>query len=378
MDNLTHSLVGLAAAKAGLGRLSPYATAACVVAANIPDADILALLRGSTFYLEHHRGITHSIVGTLALGLLLPVLILAVDRLAARVRRRPPRARFGGLLLCSLLLAASHPLLDWTNSYGLRPYLPWDESWIYGDLVFILDPFIWLFVGGATFLLTSSRWWSRAVWFLLASVLSFALLYVPVRAGLKVPTVSFVVWFGGIACFIAARWLSAGERFWRAVPAASLALLVAYWGALALFHTRALQTASASADELALARGEVVQKVAAMPLLADPTLWLVTFETDRATYRYQLSLDDSSEDEQLRDLLRFEKPAGADKALIAHAETDERVRVLLDFARFPVVKMERTCTGQLLARFADLRFTEPGTKARGNFAVDVPVNSTSQ
>src|SRR5918998_1153671 len=66
MDNLTHSLVGLVAAKAGLERLSPGATAVCVLAANAPDADILAALGGKWFYLHHHRGITHSIVGTLA------------------------------------------------------------------------------------------------------------------------------------------------------------------------------------------------------------------------------------------------------------------------------------------------------------------------
>ena len=43
MDNLTHTLVGLAAAKAGLERLSLGATAVCLVAANSPDVDIVAL-----------------------------------------------------------------------------------------------------------------------------------------------------------------------------------------------------------------------------------------------------------------------------------------------------------------------------------------------
>jgi hypothetical protein len=38
MDNLTHSLVGLAAAKAGLEKLSWRNTAVC--ASNAPDADI--------------------------------------------------------------------------------------------------------------------------------------------------------------------------------------------------------------------------------------------------------------------------------------------------------------------------------------------------
>jgi inner membrane protein len=46
MDNLTHSFLGLAAAKAGLEKLSPGATALCVLAANAPDADIVVLAFG--------------------------------------------------------------------------------------------------------------------------------------------------------------------------------------------------------------------------------------------------------------------------------------------------------------------------------------------
>ncbi len=118
MDNLTHSLVGMVAAKAGLERVSPYATVVCVMAANLPDADIVMVAGGGLTYLEHHRGITHSIVGTLALAVVFPLLFFGVERLVARMRNREPRARLGGLFLASVLLTASHPLLDWTNSYG--------------------------------------------------------------------------------------------------------------------------------------------------------------------------------------------------------------------------------------------------------------------
>jgi len=150
LDNLTHSLVGLAAARAGLERSSPYATFVCVAAANLPDADIVALFGGQYYYLEHHRGITHSIVGTLALALLLPVVVYFGERVFSRLRGREPRANLKGLVLCSLILGASHPLLDWTNNYGVRPLLPWDGLRIYGDLVFILDPWLWLLLGGAS------------------------------------------------------------------------------------------------------------------------------------------------------------------------------------------------------------------------------------
>ena len=42
MDGLTHSLVGLTSAKAGLERLSPYTAAACILSANAPDIDVVS------------------------------------------------------------------------------------------------------------------------------------------------------------------------------------------------------------------------------------------------------------------------------------------------------------------------------------------------
>src|SRR3954470_1501712 len=126
MDNLTHSLVGLTSAKAGLERLSPHATIVCVVSANIADADFLSLFFGDRWtLLQHHRGITHSIAGTIAIGFLIPIFAFAIERAVGAVRRRKPRIHFGGLLLASMLAAATHPVLDWTNNYGVRPLLPW-------------------------------------------------------------------------------------------------------------------------------------------------------------------------------------------------------------------------------------------------------------
>src|SRR5438477_9465572 len=103
MDNLAHSLVGLTSAKAGLGRLSPYATTVCVISANAADADFLSLLFGDRWtLLQHHRGITHSFVGTIAIGILFPALAYAIERILSRIRKHAPRIRFRGLLLASV------------------------------------------------------------------------------------------------------------------------------------------------------------------------------------------------------------------------------------------------------------------------------------
>jgi len=154
MDNLTHSLVGLTAAKAGLERLSPGATFLCVIAANSPDVDVAILLFGDRWtYLQHHRGITHAIVGVVALAVLLPLIFHGVDRLWSAYRKQPVTTKLRGLMIASFIVTATHPILDWTNNYGIRFLLPWSGKWFYGDLVFIIDPLLWLALGGAGFLL---------------------------------------------------------------------------------------------------------------------------------------------------------------------------------------------------------------------------------
>ena len=273
MDNLTHSLVGLAAAKAGLERASPYATLTCIVAANLPDIDIVTLAGGPAAYLANHRGITHSLAGALALALALPVLFVVGERLFARLRGREPRARFKGLLVCSLLLVASHPLLDWTNSYGLRPFLPWDGRWVYGDLLYIIDPWIWLTLGGACFLLTARTRPRAAAWAALACVLSLLFVLFQRRPDAGPPVVALAVWFGGLALFFALHLSGLAKRGGERVAAGSLALVALYCGALALFHQAALEDSRRAAQGLAAPGGERVLRVAATPVLADPLAW---------------------------------------------------------------------------------------------------------
>jgi inner membrane protein len=371
LDNLTHSLVGLAAARAGLERSSPCATFVCVAAANLPDADIVALAGGQYYYLEHHRGITHSIVGTLALSLLLPAFVYFGERVFARLRGREPRANLRGLLACSLILGATHPLLDWTNNYGVRPLLPWDGLRIYGDLVFILDPWLWLMLGGSVFLLAGASKWRVGLWALLGVVLSAAVLFLPLRAGMDIPTGARVLWVAGVVCLIVLRQLRAGERWGAGIPATALALVVVYWGALAVLHARAVTHAQGAARKIAAGRGEAVGQLAATPVLADPLTWRCLAETDGATLVFDLSLK-SDGGAEVSNLLRVEKPGGEAAALVARAAEDPRARVLLDFARFPSSRVERDCAGETIVRFADLRFTTPASRSRsGSFALEV-------
>lgn len=373
MDNLTHSLVGLAAAKAGLERLSPGATIACVLAANAPDLDILATLGGRWFYIQHHRGITHSIIGTLALALFIPCLFYGVDRLVARIRRRPPSVRFLGLALASLIVSASHPLLDWTNNYGVRPFLPWSGQWYYGDLVFIVDPWLWLLVGGAAFLLTSKRAWQTVLWAIIALVLTRLVFSARLEStGLFYPNLVRALWITAITVLVVVRFTRLTQHWGSKVALVALALVVVYWGGLVVVHRAALSQAQAIAGKLSAERGETLGRVAVMSTLADPFRWLCVIDTDRATYRFFLSLIES-DNALTGELRRFEKAQGNDAVAVARAAQDERAQIFLDFARFPVARVEGDCLSALLVQFDDIRYTDPGATRRGSFSLDVPV-----
>jgi inner membrane protein len=378
MDNLTHSLVGLAAAKAGLEKLSPGATTLCVLAANAPDADIVTLIFGGRWtFLHYHRGITHSIVGSFLLALALPLVFYLGDRLIARARQRDGKAKLKGLLIASLIATATHPLMDWTNNYGIRPLLPWNPKWFYGDFVFIIDPFLWIVLGGAAFLLTSKTKKRVVLWGVIALVPSYLVLVGPgTPRGLAYETVLRLLWIVGLIVLVTLYHRKIGGRRGERIAIAALATVTIYCAGLAAVHAVALREAKSQATNIANRNAEQVVDVAAMPTVANPTKWVCVLETDRATYRFDVSLLHATNGES--DVLRYEKPQGVAAEAVAEAARDGRSQVFLGFARFPVVRViGEDCATQTLVQFADLRYTEPG-KDRGTFSLAVPVDCPLQ
>jgi inner membrane protein len=142
MDNLTHTLAGLALARSGLSETSRGATLALALSSNLPDVDVVAGLGGAAAYLAHHRDLSHSVVGA-------PVFALA---LAGVLRGTLRGSRFLALAACSLLGVSLHVVMDLWTSYGTRVLSPFDRTWYAWDLVFIVDPYL-LGLLGATILL---------------------------------------------------------------------------------------------------------------------------------------------------------------------------------------------------------------------------------
>ncbi len=148
MDNLTHTLFGAALAEAGLKRRTPLATPVLLIGANLPDVDIVAAFFGHS--LSFRRGWTHGVLAIAVLPLLLTLGTLLWHRF--RTRRSPDPEQAGPVprevLLLSFVAVLSHPFLDWLNNYGLRWLMPFDGTWFYGDALFIIDPWVWLLLGG--------------------------------------------------------------------------------------------------------------------------------------------------------------------------------------------------------------------------------------
>lgn len=154
MDNLTHTLVGALIGQAGLKRKTGLAMAALMIGANAPDIDVgcFAWLHGVE-HLGFRRGITHGPIAWAVLPLLVAGGLWWFDRWQARRGTRPEGrlpVSFGWLFALALLACLTHPALDWLNVYGVRLLEPFSHRWFYGDTLFIVDVWLWLLMGLAT------------------------------------------------------------------------------------------------------------------------------------------------------------------------------------------------------------------------------------
>lgn len=130
MFNSTHTLVGLAMARTGLDDWVPFAAVTAVIAANLPDIEVLSGLTGTAAYLDNHRGITHTFIGVPVLAFIFAAAMYYFS------------GNFWKTFAISFAAMCTHPALDYLNTYGVRPFLPFHNTWYYGDLLYIFDPCI--------------------------------------------------------------------------------------------------------------------------------------------------------------------------------------------------------------------------------------------
>lgn len=217
MDNVTHTVAGLLAAEVAIqlrrSRIGSteddeaairFARAAYWVSAlanNLPDIDFIysSITQPRTLgYLMHHRGHTH----TLSIACLMVAILMLAFRAVAR-RYFPKLLLLDWRWLWGLALwgPVLHMAMDFTNNYGVHPFWPLYNGWLYGDSVFIIEP-LYLLTGLPLLFFAMRSGVARAFFGLLAiAVLGLAwwapFVPISIASGLTI--------FVTLACVAAAR-----------------------------------------------------------------------------------------------------------------------------------------------------------------------------
>jgi len=328
LDPLTHLLTGACIARTGLNRSSTLATAVIVVAAELPDVDILLELAGPVFGFQHHRGFTHTFLGVPLDALVAVLLVFVWQKLRRRWRTSktqpnpPPTPRWGLLYGYACLGALSHLLLDFTNQYGLRPFMPFSYRWYHWDIVSIIEPVMMLALVG----------------------------------GLALPSL-----FALINEEIGSRRRQSG----RGSAIAALVIIALLWGVRDLQHRRAL----AALNSLEY-RDQLPMRLSAFPYSTNPFAWHGVVETD--TFFETLPVDSLiPEVDPHRRAQFFYKPE--ETPITLAAKRSYLGQVYLDWADYPIVQVTPQPEGEWRVRFIDLRYHYPERQGQ-----DDPLSPTEQ
>ena len=365
MDPLTHTLAGAALREGGVGRGTRYAGAALLIGANLPDIDALSYFAGSDAGLALRRGVTHGILALVLWPPLLTALLLVWDRLAraargARGAERPLRR--GPLLLAAATGVASHPFLDWLNTYGIRLLMPFDGRWFYGDALFIVDPWLWLVLGGSVMLARAGREprsWIWA-WIILAALMSLPVL----RSGLVGPG-GKALWITGLGALAVLRAGTPPARP-HALARIGLALAAVY---VTLLVCTSMALKSWALEELRRQGLSPIEDVMIGPMPANPFGWEIVLES-RGVYRTGTVHPLPTPRLRLRDRIL---PIDPDPARVRAARRSPCIAGALNWMRFPFAEVERTATGAVV-HFIDARYARGRERGFGVASVELDLN----
>jgi inner membrane protein len=350
MDPVAHTFAGAALAAAGLRRATPLAAAALILGANAPDVDVFAYFAGSYEAIAFRRGWTHGVLALAVWPFVLTGLLLGWDRWVRR--RRDPAAlpaRAGPLLLLSALAIVSHPALDWLNSYGLRWLMPFDGRWFYGDALFIIDPWVWLVLGGALFLAHSQSRSSLARWTVFWVIATALVLANPSPL---IPTPARALWLVGLGLLLATRWLlrTAPPLAFERTAQAALGVVAVYIVAMVAASAAARSDVRAAVAARGIAG---VTAVMVAPVAANPFRGTVVVAT--LDEYYMGDFDWLAEPRLSLGSERVSRPRGA---VYEAAAQRADARNFLSWTRFPSVDVEPGVEGGWIVRFTDVRYRD--------------------
>lgn len=365
MDNITHSIIGF-----GVGELvhrslpaepEPLAQRVrhrlLLLASNFPDLDLFLtrLLPDPLGYLLNHRGHTHTVLWAVPQALLLAALLWLCWP-AARSLLRASRPARRGLALSIGLGFALHLGMDYTNSYGVHPWYPFDARWFYGDLVFIVEPLFWVAIGVPMALIM--RW--RMLRLAGLGVLFAALVFFAARGYLGWPSLAALLLIA----------LVCGLAQWRSGPSGRGGLLLALGVSVAFLGVQNVTSQAGRAQITAILQtmnpNARVLDVAMTAFPSQPLCWsYVSIETEGGQYRLRRGVTKLAEIDCPAGLfVPAETTTASLQQLRALKASDCHVDAWLRFGRMPLL-----ADGTL----SDYRFA---STPRGNFTT-LPINNAS-
>lgn len=317
MDPVTHMLTGACVSRAGLNRKTALATLTLTLAFEAPDMDSIFYFGGSITGLQHHRGITHSLIGAPFMAAGVVAIVYGIHRwrssrqkasakgaASSNFPKLPPdwKILYGYALLGTLV----HLFQDFTNNYGVRPFAPFNEKWYSWDIVFIVDPIMLL----AMFL---------------ALVLPGLMALITEEIGSRKPQ------FRGRGAAILALICVAAVILMRGIE-----------------HRRAVTALNSRTY-----RNEEPIRASAFPQPINPFSWNGMVETQDFFQMMPVDSGSGDVDPQNMAIVRF-KPEETPVTLAA--KKSRLGRVYLDWAQYPLVTVEKLESGRSQAQFEDLRF----------------------
>jgi inner membrane protein len=307
VEILTHALIALTLARAGQKLLPRYGLAMLVVPGVAADLDFLSYFGGPSAYLRFHRGVLHSVLGSVVLVCVLALVFWAVARRAAAKNSalNLPRLNFASAVVVCGVGVLVHLLFDLASGIGVRLLWPFREKWTEWDLVSALDP-----------------------WILVVLVL-----------GLALPEVLRLV---GEEIGERAR----GPRG-RVAAIVTLLLLLIYFGARAGLHSRAVDELNAREYH-----GAPPLAVGAFPSSISPLDWRGVVSTDNDIEVIEISLAPGAGFDPER-AVRHYKPE--ESAALEAGQNTAAARTFLRYARFPLAALERGDEGYRFT-LRDMRF----------------------
>ena len=212
--------------------------------------------------------------------------------------------------------------------------MPFDDTWFYGDTLFIIDPWVWLLAAAGVVLARSASRPVLVAWLLLGGLTSALILTSDLApVGVK------LLWLVGLAVIVVLRWWPPSPALGQRIAQISFAALVMYI-CMAYGLARMAEHAWASDDGAALQ-----VQANPMPGVANSHRLVVVHED----YYQVVSVEG-----EVRDIPR--EPVNF---VVEQAMADPSVRGFIHWSRFLYWNVDEH-DDHWLVTFRDLRYSMPG------------------